>query len=207
MLEIWQADAQGRFSDPQDKRALPNSSFRGFGRCGTDANGGYAFDTIKPGSGARSRRQAAGAAYSARDVRARHAAASLHADLFRRRGRQCRRSRAGAGAGRPPRHADRDAPARAAMRSIVSTSACRATTRRCFSTCEAGPSASWPGKFTQSAQRRLLHPGMTKRKAAIRSSTRSPRVPRQRLLAQRGLGRADHDRQRDRASVKSITIW
>ena len=49
MLEIWQADAQGRFSDPQDKRALPNSSFKGFGRTGTDANGGYAFDTIKPG--------------------------------------------------------------------------------------------------------------------------------------------------------------
>jgi protocatechuate 3,4-dioxygenase alpha subunit len=49
MLEVWQADAQGRFSDPQDKRALPNSSFKGFGRCGTDANGGYAFDTIKPG--------------------------------------------------------------------------------------------------------------------------------------------------------------
>ena len=49
MLEIWQADAQGRFSDPQDQRALPNSSFKGFGRCGTDANGGYAFDTIKPG--------------------------------------------------------------------------------------------------------------------------------------------------------------
>jgi protocatechuate 3,4-dioxygenase alpha subunit len=50
MLEIWQADAQGRFSDPQDKRALPNSSFKGFGRIGTDANGGYAFDTIKPGT-------------------------------------------------------------------------------------------------------------------------------------------------------------
>jgi protocatechuate 3,4-dioxygenase alpha subunit len=50
MLEIWQADAQGRFSDPQDKRALPNSSFRGFGRSGTDANGGYSFDTIKPGT-------------------------------------------------------------------------------------------------------------------------------------------------------------
>ena len=49
MLEIWQADAQGRFSDPQDKQALPNSSFKGFGRIGTDANGGYAFDTIKPG--------------------------------------------------------------------------------------------------------------------------------------------------------------
>jgi protocatechuate 3,4-dioxygenase alpha subunit len=50
MLEIWQADAQGRFADPQDKRALPNSAFRGFGRCGTDPDGAYAFDTIKPGS-------------------------------------------------------------------------------------------------------------------------------------------------------------
>ena len=49
MLEIWQADAQGRFSDPQDRRALPNSSFKGFGRCGTDTSGGYAFVTIKPG--------------------------------------------------------------------------------------------------------------------------------------------------------------
>ncbi|WP_050631735.1 protocatechuate 3,4-dioxygenase subunit alpha [Bradyrhizobium viridifuturi] len=50
MLEIWQADSQGRFSDPQDARALPNSSFKGFGRCGTDKSGGYSFDTIKPGS-------------------------------------------------------------------------------------------------------------------------------------------------------------
>jgi protocatechuate 3,4-dioxygenase alpha subunit len=50
MLEIWQADAQGRFADPQDKRALPNSAFRGFGRCGSNEDGGYAFDTIKPGT-------------------------------------------------------------------------------------------------------------------------------------------------------------
>jgi protocatechuate 3,4-dioxygenase, alpha subunit len=49
MLEIWQADSQGRFADPQDKRALPNSKFRGFGRAGTDANGLYVFDTVKPG--------------------------------------------------------------------------------------------------------------------------------------------------------------
>jgi protocatechuate 3,4-dioxygenase alpha subunit len=49
MLEIWQADAQGRFNDPQDKRALPNASFRGFGRCGTNPNGQFGFDTIKPG--------------------------------------------------------------------------------------------------------------------------------------------------------------
>jgi len=50
MLEIWQADAQGHFSDPQDKRALANTTFKGFGRCGTDAKGAYAFDTIKPGT-------------------------------------------------------------------------------------------------------------------------------------------------------------
>jgi protocatechuate 3,4-dioxygenase alpha subunit len=50
MLEVWQADAQGRFADPQDKRSLPNAKFHGFGRCGTDANGAYAFDTIKPGA-------------------------------------------------------------------------------------------------------------------------------------------------------------
>jgi protocatechuate 3,4-dioxygenase alpha subunit len=43
MLEIWQADSQGRFADPKDKRALPNAKFRGFGRCGTDANGAFAF--------------------------------------------------------------------------------------------------------------------------------------------------------------------
>ena len=50
MLEVWQADAQGRFSDPQDQRALPNTAFRGFGRCGTDGEGRFSFDTIKPGS-------------------------------------------------------------------------------------------------------------------------------------------------------------
>jgi protocatechuate 3,4-dioxygenase, alpha subunit len=49
MLEIWQPDAQGRFADPQDERAAPNAKFKGFGRCGTDAKGGFEFRTIKPG--------------------------------------------------------------------------------------------------------------------------------------------------------------
>lgn len=49
MLEIWQADSQGRFADPQDSRSIPNVAFRGFGRCGTDSKGGYSFHTIKPG--------------------------------------------------------------------------------------------------------------------------------------------------------------
>ncbi len=50
MLEIWQADAQGRFADPQDSRALPNAAFKGFGRCGADANGAFSFETVKPGT-------------------------------------------------------------------------------------------------------------------------------------------------------------
>ena len=50
MLEIWQADAQGRFADPQDPRGVPNSAFKGFGRCGTDPDGGFSFHTVKPGS-------------------------------------------------------------------------------------------------------------------------------------------------------------
>lgn len=48
MLEIWQADGQGRFAD-QTQRALPNTAFRGFGRTSTDANGAFAFETVKPG--------------------------------------------------------------------------------------------------------------------------------------------------------------
>jgi len=50
MLEIWQADAAGRYAHPADSRALPNATFRGFGRTGTDENGAYRFDTIKPGA-------------------------------------------------------------------------------------------------------------------------------------------------------------
>jgi protocatechuate 3,4-dioxygenase alpha subunit len=49
MIEIWQADAQGRYANPADQRSLPNAKFTGFGRCGADDNGDYSFDTIKPG--------------------------------------------------------------------------------------------------------------------------------------------------------------
>ena len=120
MLEIWQADAQGRFSDPQDKRALPNSSFKGFGRCGTDANGDYAFDTIKPGQvpdpDGKPQAPHILLAIFARGMLLHN----LHADLFRRRGRQRRRSGTGAGAGRSPRDADGDTRARQRQRGLSS---------------------------------------------------------------------------------------
>ena len=50
MVEIWQADSQGHYAHPADGRPVASNSFRGFGRCPTDKEGGYAFATVKPGS-------------------------------------------------------------------------------------------------------------------------------------------------------------
>jgi protocatechuate 3,4-dioxygenase alpha subunit len=51
MVEIWQANAVGRYAHPEDVREdLPlEEGFSGFGRCGTDAEGRFEFFTIKPG--------------------------------------------------------------------------------------------------------------------------------------------------------------
>jgi protocatechuate 3,4-dioxygenase, alpha subunit len=50
MVEIWQADAQGRYPHPADGRPVTSNSFRGFGRCATDRDGGFTFSTVKPGT-------------------------------------------------------------------------------------------------------------------------------------------------------------
>ena len=51
MIEIWQADAAGRYAHPADRRGS-NRPFRGFGRCGTgtDPDSRFVFETIKPGA-------------------------------------------------------------------------------------------------------------------------------------------------------------
>ncbi len=50
LLEIWQANAAGRFNHPRDTRDLPlDPTFGGFGRSGSDTDGVYWFETIKPG--------------------------------------------------------------------------------------------------------------------------------------------------------------
>ena len=51
MIEIWQADANGRYHHPEDDRQapVPDPHFYGFGRCATDKGGAYQFTTIKPG--------------------------------------------------------------------------------------------------------------------------------------------------------------
>lgn len=50
VIEIWQANAHGRYAHPADTRDLPlEASFNGFGRVHTGADGAFAFTTIKPG--------------------------------------------------------------------------------------------------------------------------------------------------------------
>jgi len=49
LVEIWQADAQGRFNHPADpQQAKADRFFRGFGRSAT-ADGKFWFKTVKPG--------------------------------------------------------------------------------------------------------------------------------------------------------------
>ncbi|ROT98800.1 protocatechuate 3,4-dioxygenase subunit alpha [Marinobacter sp. R17] len=54
MIEIWQANAAGRFDHPNDAReARPlDPAFKGFGRFGTGTtpDNSFRFDTIKPGT-------------------------------------------------------------------------------------------------------------------------------------------------------------
>jgi len=50
MIEVWQADAQGRHAHPADSRGS-NAGFSGFGRhgTGTDPENRFIFDMVKPG--------------------------------------------------------------------------------------------------------------------------------------------------------------
>ena len=51
LIEIWQANAAGRYIHRTDQHAAPlDSNFLGAGRCVTDAQGSYRFMTIKPGA-------------------------------------------------------------------------------------------------------------------------------------------------------------
>jgi protocatechuate 3,4-dioxygenase alpha subunit len=51
MLEIWQADAHGRYAHPEDAdNPLAANTFFGFGRVSVNDQGEFRFATIKPGS-------------------------------------------------------------------------------------------------------------------------------------------------------------
>jgi len=51
LIEIWQANAAGRYRHPEDDREdVPlDEGFTGFGRCATDGDGVFSFETVKPG--------------------------------------------------------------------------------------------------------------------------------------------------------------
>jgi protocatechuate 3,4-dioxygenase, alpha subunit len=50
LIEIWQADAQGLYNSPQEKRGKADPHFAGWGRQPTDGTTGeFKFETIKPG--------------------------------------------------------------------------------------------------------------------------------------------------------------
>ena len=50
LVEVWQANAHGRYDHPDDTRDVPlEPGFKGFGRVATDAAGRFRFATIKPG--------------------------------------------------------------------------------------------------------------------------------------------------------------
>jgi protocatechuate 3,4-dioxygenase alpha subunit len=51
MIEIWQANAHGRYNHPLDEQDKPlDPEFMGHGRASTDIKGNYWFETIKPGT-------------------------------------------------------------------------------------------------------------------------------------------------------------
>lgn len=51
LVEIWQANAGGRYRHQMDRHPAPlDPNFTGAGRCLTDAEGAYGFVTIKPGA-------------------------------------------------------------------------------------------------------------------------------------------------------------
>jgi protocatechuate 3,4-dioxygenase beta subunit len=51
LVEVWQANAAGRYAHEVDQHHAPlDPNFRGVGRCLTGADGGYRFVTIRPGA-------------------------------------------------------------------------------------------------------------------------------------------------------------
>ena len=49
LIELWQADADGRYARPEDPAGPLPPAFTGFGRLPTDADGRCCFETIRPG--------------------------------------------------------------------------------------------------------------------------------------------------------------
>jgi protocatechuate 3,4-dioxygenase, alpha subunit len=50
LIELWQANSQGKYAHPEDdQKKAAEAGFQGFGRAHTDGEGKFRFTTIKPG--------------------------------------------------------------------------------------------------------------------------------------------------------------
>jgi protocatechuate 3,4-dioxygenase, alpha subunit len=66
VLELWQANSQGKYAHPEDEQDKQlDAGFSGFGRVATDDQGRFRFATIKPGQVPAPARSAEGATASA----------------------------------------------------------------------------------------------------------------------------------------------
>ena len=81
MLEIWQANAAGRYNSPMDARddVKLDKKFTGFGRVSSGNKGKFEFETIKPGAV-----PSAGNAPQAPHINLTLFAAAIHSHLFTR---------------------------------------------------------------------------------------------------------------------------
>jgi protocatechuate 3,4-dioxygenase beta subunit len=105
LVEIWQANASGKYAHPQDRQAKPlEKGFRGFGRSATDDQGVFRFQTIKPGRvpGTDDKLQTPHIAVNV------FMCTTGDANLLPGRPGERRGRRPGAGPGRTARHTDRE---------------------------------------------------------------------------------------------------
>ena len=146
LIEIWQANAAGKYAHPGDRQPKKkiDPHFRGWGRAATDFDTGvYSFETIKPGRRRGPQRPLHGAARQRLDRRPRHQHRPEHAHLLQRRGRGQRQRRGPEPdrVGAAPEDARRRAPVEEGQGrrapSTASTSGCRARTRPSSSTSDA----------------------------------------------------------------------
>ena len=83
MIEVWQADANGRYCHPEAGGEA--AAFHGFGRLPTNAEGECVFETVRPGRVPAPQGGLQAPHLNVTFFSAWNAAASVHAHLFRRR--------------------------------------------------------------------------------------------------------------------------
>ena len=133
MIEVWQADADGRYPRPGSLRRPERASTASAAAAPAPTREHrFRFDTVKPGGHRRAQAPHLDVIVFMRGLLL-HAYTRLY---FRRRaGGECRRSGPGAGAAGPPGDADRAAPS-GERRLPLRHPSCRASARRCSSTSE-----------------------------------------------------------------------